>query len=145
MVTLMSGKESSPNTTLLHRYGLKSTPLREALLTIFSIEHTPLTAQELKKKLSKMDYDEASLFRSLRTFIENGIIHTIDLGEGFLRYEKTCEHHDHHHHVICKICKKVELIPFCIPKKIENFLKKSGYQQLTHRLDFEGICAHCKA
>ena len=127
----------------LHEKGLKSTPLRLSLMKIFEDSHTPLSVEELEKKLKKLEYDTASLFRCLKKFSESELIRIIDLGEGFLRYEAICHEHGHHHHVMCIICKQIEIIPFCIPKEIESHLKKTGYTNLTHRMDFFGMCKSC--
>ena len=128
---------------VLHEQGLKSTPLRLALLKIFSETHSPLSAEELVKRLKKLEYDQASLFRCLKKFMEGNLIKSVDLGEGFLRYEAVCHEHGHHHHVMCTGCKKIEIIPFCISKEVETHLKKSGYKNLTHRMDFFGLCGAC--
>lgn len=127
----------------LHACGLKITPLRVALLEIFEHEHSPLSFEDIEKRLRSLAHDPASLFRSLKTFSQANLIKVVDLGEGFLRYEGICEEHTHHHHVQCSNCKKIEVLPFCIPKEIEQYLSKSGYTHLTHRLDFSGLCKAC--
>lgn len=123
--------------------GLKSTPLRLAILDILTHTQNPLTAEETAKKLKKIDFDRATLFRSLKTFAEAGLINAIDLGEGFLRYEMNCKIHHHHHHIICISCKEIEVVPFCIPDEFQTFLTKKGYKQITHRMDFTGLCKSC--
>lgn len=128
---------------LLHQQGLKSTPLRLALLGIFHDVHTPLSAEDLEKRLKKVDHDPASLFRCLKKFVEGNLLQTIDLGEGFLRYEAICREHEHHHHIQCTNCKQIEIVPFCVPKDFETHLKKIGYKNLTHRMDFFGVCGAC--
>lgn len=127
----------------LRNKGLKSTPLRLAILDILTHAQSPLTAEEAAKKLKKIDFDRATLFRSLKTFAEAGLINAIDLGEGYLRYEMNCELHHHHHHIICTSCKEIEVVPFCIPDEFKNFLTRKGYKQITHRMDFSGLCKSC--
>lgn len=131
-------------TAKLHERGLKSTPLRLSLMTLFQETHSPLSVEEMEKKLGHIEYDPASLFRCLKKFTEAELICVVDLGEGFLRYEAICQVHHHHHHVMCNSCKKIETIPFCIPKEIESHLKKTGYSHLTHRMDFFGLCRSCR-
>lgn len=130
-------------TEVLHQQGLKVTPLRLAMLKVFSETHTPLSAEELTKKLKKVEFDPATLFRCLKKFEEGNIIKAVDLGEGFIRYERVCVEHGHHHHIQCTSCKKIEIVPFCIPKDFENHFLKIGYKNLTHRMDFFGICGAC--
>jgi Fur family ferric uptake transcriptional regulator len=127
----------------LHSKGLKSTPLRLAIMDILSQTEGPLTAEEIAKKLKTVSFDRATLFRSLKTFTTNSLINAIDLGEGFSRYELNCDLHHHHHHIICTSCKEIDVVPFCIPDEFKNFLLRKGYKNVTHRMDFSGICKDC--
>lgn len=128
---------------ILHKKGLKVTPLREALMKVLMKQKSPLSVEEITVKLKGTDFDQATLFRSLKKFADAEIISQIDLGEGFLRFEYSCTEHGHHHHVMCSGCKKITILPFCIPKKFEEFLEKAGYTNITHRMDFTGLCASC--
>jgi Fe2+ or Zn2+ uptake regulation protein len=129
--------------SLLRDKGLKSTPLRLAILQFMHEQETPVTAEDIGIGLGDIEYDRATLFRSLKTFSEAGILSMIDLGEGFNRYEKNCELHHHHHHIICTSCKKIEIVPFCIPDQFKKFLQGCGYRNVSHRMDFSGICKSC--
>lgn len=138
----MKHQHNSDFESTLHGKGLKSTPLRLAILDLLSNSSEPLTAEEISSHI-KVYFDRATLFRSLKTFSEVGIISAVDLGEGFLRYEKNCENHHHHHHILCSNCKKIEIVPFCIPDTFLKHLKKLGYQDISHRMDFKGVCKEC--
>lgn len=127
----------------LHSKGLKSTPLRLAILELLSKSEGPLTAEEIAKKIKSIAFDRATLFRSLKTFSSTEIINSVDLGEGYLRYERNCHLHHHHHHIICTSCKEIEVVPFCIPDEFKIFLKRKGYKEVTHRMDFTGLCKNC--
>lgn len=129
--------------SLLRDKGLKSTPLRLALLEILDLAISPMTAEEITHRLKKVSFDRATLFRALKTFTESQILNTVDLGEGFYRYERNCELHHHHHHIICTSCKKIEVVPFCVPDEFKKFLTKKGYRQISHRMDFSAICKKC--
>ena len=129
---------------ILRSNGLKNTPLRVAVLDFLARQNTPLTAEEIGRGLKKVEFDRASLFRTLKTFSETGILNMIDLGEGFHRYERNCELHHHHHHIICTKCKRIEVVPFCIPDQFKKFLTSRGSANISHRMDFSGICRHCR-
>jgi Fur family ferric uptake transcriptional regulator len=128
---------------VLHEKGLKVTALREAMVGILQKAEKPLSVEELSAKLKKVSFDQASLFRSLKKFTEAGLVAQVDLGEGFQRYEWTCLFHQHHHHVICSGCKRIMVLPFCVPRQYEEYLRKAGYTQVTHRMDFFGLCPEC--
>jgi Fur family transcriptional regulator, ferric uptake regulator len=127
----------------LDNLGLKKTELRLAVLKILGEAKSPLSADEISQKLKRMSFDRATLFRTLKTFSEKNLISSIDLGEGCQRYEINCVTHHHHHHIICSQCKKIEIVPFCIPNEFKDFLTGRGYQEITHRMDFSGICKIC--
>ncbi|MFZ4714346.1 MAG: Fur family transcriptional regulator [Bacteriovoracaceae bacterium] len=127
---------------LLKHHGLKLTPLRKSLLSILQNAQKPLSAEEIARKLKNVDYDRATLFRNLKTFVENHLCDAIDLGEGFQRFEIHQEAH-HSHHIQCTNCKRIEEVHFCVPKEIEEALKKQGYSNISHRMDFFGICKKC--
>lgn len=112
-------------------------------MELLSKSESPLTAEEIAKKLKTLAFDRATLFRSLKTFSAAHIINAIDLGEGYLRYESNCDLHHHHHHIICTSCKEIEAVPFCIPDEFKLFLKRKGYKEVTHRMDFTGLCKNC--
>jgi Fur family ferric uptake transcriptional regulator len=128
---------------ILHQKGLKSTPLREKLIQVLKKNHGPMSVEEIGKKLKGIDYDQASLFRTLKKLSESGVLSQINLGEGFTRYEFACLTHDHHHHVMCTECKNITVLPFCIPPEFETWLKRKGYTDINHRLDFSGTCPEC--
>jgi Fur family ferric uptake transcriptional regulator len=136
-------KSKIDSKSLLHSRQLKSTPLREAILNILHKNEKPLSAEEISFRMKHLEFDQASLFRSLKAMTEKEVINQVDLGEGFYRYEAHCEHHSHHHHIMCNSCKKITVLPFCISPKIVAYLKKAGYSELSHRMDFFGICKAC--
>ena len=127
---------------LLQKHHLKITPLRLSLVTILTQAKKPMSADEISKKLLDTTFDRATLFRNLKTFVENQLCDVVDLGEGFHRFEL---HHDSHHshHIQCIECKKIEEVHFCVPKEIEQTLEKQGYTKITHRMDFFGLCKKC--
>lgn len=128
---------------VLRSADLKVTPLRVAILEVMDHAHAPLSAEEIAEKLNKLSFDRATLFRTLKTFSETKILTPVDLGEGFTRYERNCDVHHHHHHIICTSCKEVQTLPFCVPDEFLKYLRGKGYKELTHRLDFSGLCKKC--
>ncbi len=128
---------------ILHEKGLKATPLREKIIEVLKKNHRPMSAEEISKKLKGLEFDQASLFRSLKKLSEVEVLTMINLDEGFARYEYKCLTHHHHHHVMCTKCKKITVLPFCIPPEFESWLKKRGYTNIGHRLDFHALCPEC--
>ena len=54
----------------------------------------------------------------------------------------TGEHH--HHHIICRTCRSVETLDFCVADGLERMARKLGYANVTHTLEVFGICVECQ-
>jgi Fur family ferric uptake transcriptional regulator len=51
----------------------------------------------------------------------------------------------HHHHLICKVCQRVEPVDACAVSKLEkNIVAEYGYADVSHRLEFFGVCPQCQ-
>ena len=91
-------------------------------------------------------YDRVTLYRTLNTFLDSGILHRIPNENGTATYglcHDTCtpEHHDHNHiHFKCNNCGQIE----CLEEKVANAVAvPSGYQVQGINLIVDGICAEC--
>lgn len=121
-----------PRLKVLHVLGANSKPL-----TISEIH-------ELLNKDSKKKIDLVTVYRILNLFVDLSLVAEVNFGDEFKRYEML-KHGHHHHHIVCKICNKVECLNICILKELEESVKQKGYSQITHSLEFFGICSSCAA
>jgi Fur family ferric uptake transcriptional regulator len=131
--------------------GLKITPARLQVLEILKKDHCLLTIDEIAKKMGnsskKPRADWTTIYRTLLTFKEAGLVSSTPLIDGSLRYEYSEQDpssHHHHHHVSCKDCGKVKPIDACEVTKIEKQIFKMGFRDISHRLEFTGICEDCQ-
>jgi Fur family transcriptional regulator, ferric uptake regulator len=121
--------------------GLKNTPSRLAILSVLEKGKYPLDALQVYKAV-KNNTDLATVYRTLETFSENGLVDKFDLEEGKYRYEIKKKHH---HHLVCEACGRIEDIfsndVFALEKEI-----KSKYEFLVkrHALEFFGLCRSCQ-
>lgn len=129
---------------ILKDAGLKSTKPRSALLGAMTRFHAPFSTEELFRAVKASDLDLVTVYRSLATFSDLGIVSRVDLGDGVVRYELRSPDGSHHHHFVCQECQKVEPLDSCEIKAQENRLRELGYSQLSHRLEFFGICPDCR-
>jgi Fur family ferric uptake transcriptional regulator len=152
------GIAQDPSDTLateIRAAGLKLTPVRSQVLSLLKEGHCLLTIDEIVNRLSKPSgksgnkgaVDWTTVYRTLLTFSESGLVTHTTLVDGAVRYEyqHQAEHHPghHHHHVSCKKCGMIESIDACEVEKIQKQVEKMGYRDLTHRLEFTGICQSC--
>ncbi len=128
----------------LKESGLKLTSSRKVVLNTFLKHHGPFGAEELHKKFLSKQCDLTTVYRILSSLEEVSLIARCDLGDGIARYELIHEDH-HHHHLICTDCKKLEVIEDCkVDESFERIGKKRGFKNLSHRLEFFGICPECQ-
>ncbi|RYZ69578.1 MAG: transcriptional repressor, partial [Proteobacteria bacterium] len=90
--------------------------------------------------------DFATVYRTLMTFVDEGLAKSVELGDGQTRYESahSDEGEHHHHHILCSECGQIESIHLCSVEKLEKEVSKLGYQKIKHRLEFSGICPACQ-
>lgn len=131
----------------LKQAGHKLTKARLSLLKTLYRQPSPFTTEEIflsvKQASKSTKIDLVTVYRSLTTFEEVGLLTRIDLGDGRVRYEATDASGAHHHHFICRACGKIEPLHDCEIRQQEKALSQSGYSQLSHRLEFFGLCPDC--
>lgn len=120
---------------------------RKNLLQLVLKQSQPFSAPQLVELLSaKNKCDPVTIYRTLPLMEELGIIEKCAFSEGMAHYEVAMNHSDHHHHhIVCKKCKNIDPLDFCIIEAQEQVLQKMGYTHLSHRLEFEGLCPRCSA
>lgn len=124
--------------------GMKLTPQREQLLDILLHHPKPISADEIFKKTKKSGTDLVTIYRSLKKFEEGGLVSRSEFGDGVARFELIIESGHHHHHVICRECQKVEPLHLCDLDPHLALVRKMGYADVSHRLDFFAVCADCQ-
>jgi Fe2+ or Zn2+ uptake regulation protein len=95
----------------LRQHGLRATGQRLAILRALREDRTHPSAEELFDKL-KSRYATLSLstvYKSLQTLAERGVVQTIDGGTGRQRFEGQPKPH---HHAVCVVCGRVIDIPY---------------------------------
>ncbi len=93
----------------LNSRNIKPTAMRQLVLKVLTEQKTAISLPELEQKFEKAD--KATLYRTLKTFQENKLIHSIEDGSGSLRYALcedfcTCEPEYLHVHFLCTNCEK---------------------------------------
>jgi len=97
--------------------------------------------QEVRSSLGSADY--SSVFRAVSLFERQGLLDRLDLGDGKARFEVR---EDHHEHIRCERCGRVEEVPVCVlddaATQVQNL---TGFQVRSHRVVFGGLCRECAA
>ncbi len=138
---------ASPAKARLQAASLKVTRPRLALLKVLMAEHGPFTMEELHQRISDekaAQCDLATVYRCLDSFQKANLVRRCDFGDGPVRFEYFDEDEAHHHHVVCRRCGEVRTLEHCLVEDIERVIAKQGYAQITHSLEFFGVCERCQ-
>lgn len=132
----------------IKKSGLKITSQRKAVLALFlkhNLSKTPYDVYEkLKKRLPQLGLP--TVYRALEELKEIGLLIRTPSEDRQLHYS-LCHlpDHKHHHHFICRKCKRSEEVEHCDFKTISNFIRrKFGAIVESHSLRLEGLCTNCK-
>ncbi len=123
---------------------MRLTQPRLAILKALIADHGPFSADEIRSLAGNSHLDRVTVYRCLTAFEEIGLVRRCEFGDGTSRYEYSAGDH-HHHHVICKRCRKMENVEECIPKTLTNLVRAMGYENVSHSLEFFGVCKKCHA
>ena len=131
---------------ILHRRQLSSTESRRKILTLFLNTEDALTHGDIEKEVGDK-YDRVTIYRTLQTFEEKGIIHSIPTADNSIKYAlcKECEeghHHDDHVHFICTNCDKTICLDDVVSPKIDL---PRGYVAENVQVVIQGVCKDCQS
>jgi Fur family ferric uptake transcriptional regulator len=106
---------------ILRRNRLSVTGSRQKILNLFLSNSGALAHADIEYKAGER-FDRVTIYRTLQTFVEKGIIHTIPTPDNSVKYalcKNDCfegHHHDNHIHFVCSVCGKTECLEdFIIP------------------------------
>jgi Fur family ferric uptake transcriptional regulator len=134
------------DSAVLDDAGLRPTRQRLAILRAVASQGKPVTAQELYARLRgpRGGPGLATVYRTLRSLSEAGVLRTFPAGEGEAAY-RLCEP-GHHHHLICERCGHVVEIPSCeVEEWAAGVAERRGFVATHHQADIFGLCAGCRA
>jgi Fur family ferric uptake transcriptional regulator len=131
---------------MLADHGLRNTDFRREVLQILkSHQGIAIATPDIEERLGY--FDRITLYRTIKTFIDKGLVHqTID-NDGQTKYalcDTHCDehaHHDDHAHFKCDACKRTLCIP--VPVQIAKIDIPAGYQVGQVTVNLTGICEQC--
>jgi len=128
----------------LKNRGIRPTAMRLLVMEALSQQETAISLSDLEKTFEKSD--RITLYRTIKTFQEAGLVHSIDDGTGTPKYalcEEGCEcyiERDLHVHFHCKECSET----FCLPQyKIPDIKLPVNFKSEEANLVVKGICSKC--
>ncbi|WP_298649503.1 transcriptional repressor [uncultured Proteiniphilum sp.] len=126
---------------ILHAHDLKNTGCRKYILGELLKNEAAMSENELKEFYPDL-FDRVTLYRTLKTLEDRGIIHRIVLNDNTVKYALNRHHHDDkvHSHFHCEKCDEV----LCLDgtTQFDAELPK-GFVIKDVFVVVEGLCADC--
>ena len=137
-------EHSLQSKTVLRQKGLKATPARLAVLDVFEHAKKPLSIREVAKALKADNPDLATLYRNVESLVSLGLLKEIFFTSNMAHYESAKL--AHHHHIVCKVCGRIESIQMCLAAKPQRQIIQAAHfgKIESHSLEFFGICKKCE-
>lgn len=125
--------------------GLKSTRQRDVILRVFAGSADHVSIQELLERVQgdMAGVGYATVYRTMKLFVEAGIAHERHFDDGQTRYEPVAQGHDHHDHLICRDCGHIfEFDDPVIEDRQSAMAAAHGLTIVAHRHDIWGSCVN---
>jgi Fur family ferric uptake transcriptional regulator len=126
--------------------GLRNGGARRAVIELLAEQDCCLTAQEIFDRLRASDrrVGIASVYRVLELLSSKGLLQRVDLGAGISRYEPVWPGGQHHHHLVCDSCGRVEAFEdAALERALMEIATQSGYSVAGHDVVLHGSCNTC--
>ena len=129
---------------LLKSFRLRSTPTRQEILHLFLRKDYALSHSDIEGEIAD-DIDRVTVYRTLKTFNDRGLIHKVLDDGGSLKYALCSEacsatrHRHEHVHFKCIRCGQTN----CLNVDIPLVKLPEGYKPTEVNLLVQGTCQNC--
>jgi Fur family transcriptional regulator, ferric uptake regulator len=119
---------------------------RLAVIELLARQDCAMTAIEIDDRLraAGQAIGRASVYRTLEQLEELKLVHRLEMGRGVASYERAEPSGEHHHHVVCEKCGRVE--PFEDPgleRAIGRLQGRVDFEVSDHEVVLRGRCPRC--
>jgi Fur family ferric uptake transcriptional regulator len=128
---------------VLENRNITPTAMRLLVLQYLSEQKNAVSLKDLEEGLIRAD--RSTIFRTLKTFEEKKLIHSIDDGTGSLKYALCyeschCAPEDIHYHFHCQKCEAT----FCLDSvRVAGIELPRGFRLQQANLVIKGLCPNC--
>lgn len=128
----------------LRNKNIRPTAMRILIFKYMEERNTAVSLANIEKAFEKAE--RTTLYRSIRTFEENGLVHQIDNGTNISKYalcEEGCNcelNQDLHLHFHCQNCDETVCLT---EQKLPHINLPEGYTAQDANLVIKGICEKC--
>jgi Fur family ferric uptake transcriptional regulator len=135
-----------PDEQILKDFKLRSTSSRSDILHLFLRNPYALSYSDIEKEVAQT-YDRVTVYRTLKTFLDKGVVHKVLDDQGSLKYALCKDHctsgaHHHEHvHFKCTNCGQTNCLE---DVEIPTVLLPKGFKANELNLLIQGICSKCQ-
>lgn len=129
---------------IIRTAGHRVTPQRVLILDSVCEGGGHTTLGEVYTRVREVDpsIDRSTLYRTLKLFVDLGLVVSADTGDGETYYEITKPHH--HHHLVCRQCgKEQEIEHTLLQRMFDQVFQQYGFKANTDHLVLFGVCGEC--
>lgn len=133
-------------TLRLRRVGQRYTRQRRALVDLLMKAPRPLSVAEIFE--SSRGFPQSSIYRNVAVLEQADVVHRLVARGDFASFELAEDLGEHHHHMICTSCGRVE--DFRPTPQLEQaaaaldrIAGRAAFKVQSHRLDIVGLCNTC--
>ncbi len=130
---------------LLKENKIKITNERKEIINLLYETGFPLSASDvflrIKPQLPKANL--TTVYRNLEMLEGLGLVKRLGFNKTSFSYELVTNR-QHHHHVVCDQCGKVDELESVSEKFINEVAKLTNFKIRDHNLEFFGLCESCQ-
>lgn len=151
--------------------GYRLTTSRRALLRLLASARQPLSVQEIaegvnataaaeRRRLRRAEVrgsqpaeagdgiNVVTVYRLVNLMVEMRLLRRVEFGQGYYRYERADAQDsiDHHHHLVCENCGRIEDFQGCadLAPLTDRVESEAGFKIQRHQLELYGTCSTCQ-
>lgn len=123
--------------------GMRVTKPRVALIEALLTFPGPASIERIHQAVGIKSCDLVTIYRCLAAFEDLGLVRRSYLHNGTCLYEQTIGT-ARRYHIICKGCGHTDPVDYTLAGGVEEKLQDRGYAQISHIVEFFGLCPTCQ-
>jgi len=129
--------------TRIHHAGMRITKPRVAIIESLLRHNGPISIEHIHQEMGHDVCDLVTVYRCLAAFESLDMVRRSYLHNGTCLYEVTLGK-QRHYHIICKECGRTEHVDYFPVEGMVRMLTDRGYTQVSHVVEFFGVCPTCQ-
>ena len=129
--------------TRIRNAGMRITKPRIAIIESLLRHAGPVSIERIHQDLGVKMCDLVTVYRCLSAFETLDMVRRSYLHNGTCLYELTLGS-TRHYHIVCKACGHTDRVDYFSVEGMERILLDRGYTQVSHVVEFFGVCPACQ-